>query len=81
MSSVSDLNIQIIDEDRPYRQESGFEFDEELFNNCSDWVSLYGFFQTEKYFKNVESVIRQDFQFKNEAEKLEEEDPWLASKK
>lgn len=66
MSSVSDLNIQLIDEDRPYRQESGFEFDEELFNNCSDWVSLYGFFQTEKYFKNVESVIRQDFQFKNE---------------
>ena len=64
METINSLNIQTIDEDRPYKQESGFEFDEDLFYNCPDWVSLYGFFQTEKYFKHVEKGIRQDFQFK-----------------
>ena len=66
MESVSELNIQSIDNDRPIVQENGFNFNEELFNKCSDWVSLYGFFQTEKYFKNVEDVIRKDFTFKDE---------------
>ena len=66
METINSLNIQTIDEDRPYKQESGFEFDEDLFYNCPDWVSLYGFFQTEKYFKHVEKGIRQDFHFKKE---------------
>jgi len=66
MSSVTSLNLQSIDPSRPYRKERGFEFDEDLFNNCPDWVSLYGFFQTEKYFKNVEDIIRKDFTFKKE---------------
>ena len=66
MESVSELNIQSIDNDRQIVQENGFNFNEKLFNNCSDWVSLYGFFQTEKYFKNVEDVIRKDFTFKDE---------------
>jgi hypothetical protein len=66
METLNGLSIQIIDERRPYKQERGFEFDEDLFYNCPDWVSLYGFFQTEKYFKHVEKGIRQDFQFKKE---------------
>ena len=66
MESVSELNIQSIDNDRPIVQENGFNFNEELFNKCSVWVSLYGFFQTEKYFKNVEDVIRKDFTFNDE---------------
>lgn len=45
-------------------QEQSFHFDETLFNNCPDNVSLYGFFQTEKYFKNIETTIRKDFTFK-----------------
>lgn len=66
MSSVTNLNLQSIDSERPVVSEGGFEFNETLFNECPDWVSLYGFFQTEKYFKNVEDVIRKDFTFKKE---------------
>ena len=47
-------------------QEQGFHFNEDLFENCSDNVSLYGFFQTEKYFKHIEDEIRQDFTFVDE---------------
>jgi hypothetical protein len=66
MKSVTALNIQLIDKDRPIVSERGFEFDENLFNACPDWVSLYGFFQSEKYFKNVEDIIREDFEFESE---------------
>jgi hypothetical protein len=50
------LNNQIV-------QESGFNFDENLFNTCEDNVDLYGYFQSEKYFKNIEDDIRKDFSF------------------
>ena len=42
----------------------GFEFDEELFGTCPDDVDLYGYFQSEKYFKNIENVIRREFTFR-----------------
>jgi hypothetical protein len=45
-------------------QEQSFHFDETLFNECPDNLSLYGFFQTEKYFKHIEDDIRKDFTFK-----------------
>ena len=63
MSSVTQLNIQYIDQDRPVAQEDGFAFNEELFNNCPDWTSLQGYFQTEKYFKHIEDEIKEDFTF------------------
>lgn len=44
-------------------QENGFHFNEDLFETCPDNVSLFGFFQTEKYFKHIEDTIRQDFKF------------------
>ncbi len=50
----------------PVVQERFFHFDEELFKLCPDHVSLHGFFQSEKYFKHIESEIREDFTFKNE---------------
>jgi len=37
-----------------------------LFNKCPDWVCLSGYFQTEKYFKNIEQEIREDFRFKDD---------------
>jgi len=44
-------------------EESGFNFDVGLFNNCADDVDLFGYFQSEKYFKNIEKEIRKDFTF------------------
>jgi hypothetical protein len=46
-----------------------FQFNEYLFNNCPDNVSLYGFFQTEKYFKHIEDEIRKDFKFNSTIQK------------
>tara|TARA_B100000963_G_scaffold164241_1_gene142680 strand:- start:2398 stop:3192 length:795 start_codon:yes stop_codon:yes gene_type:complete len=63
MKSVNNSNIQLID--FTVVPESGFNFDEILFN-CGDEVSLWGFFQSEKYFKNVEETIRGDFEFRDE---------------
>ena len=57
------LNIQYIDGNRPTVEEKSFAFDEELYNNCPKWVNLQGYFQSEKYFKNIEDDIRNDFQF------------------
>ena len=50
-----------------YVQESHFHFDEEMFDlSKKENYSLYGFFQTEKYFKHIEDSIRIDFSFKDE---------------
>lgn len=50
----------------PVYQEKGFEFDEELFNNCPPNIDLFGYFQSEKYFKHIEEEIRSDFAFKED---------------
>ena len=47
-------------------QESHFHFDEKIFNECPDNSNIFGFFQTDKYFKHVEDEIRQDYTFKKE---------------
>ena len=49
--------------DCPYAQEPHFHFSEELFEKCPDNVSLYGFFQSWRYFQNVEKELREDFTF------------------
>ena len=66
LSNTAQLNIQFLDSGRPTISENSFYFDERLFNNCPDWVNLQGYFQSEKYFKHIESEIRKDFEFKNE---------------
>ena len=45
-------------------QERHFHFDEKIFNECPDNANIYGFFQSEKYFKHIEDDIRKDFTFK-----------------
>ena len=50
-----------------YVQENGFIFNKDLFKmDKTQNYSLYGFFQTEKYFKHIEKEIRKDFAFKDE---------------
>ena len=44
-------------------QEPHFHYSQELVDQCPDNASLYGFFQSEKYFANVADVIRKDFTF------------------
>lgn len=50
----------------PRLSERKHSFDEELFTNCPDNVDLFGYFQTEKYFKHIEDEIREDFTFSEE---------------
>ena len=66
LSNTTQLNVQFIDSKRPTVTESSFCFDEKLFNECPDWVSLQGYFQTEKYFKHIVDEIKGDFTFKDE---------------
>jgi len=49
-----------------YAMEQTFHFNNELFNNCPDDASLYGFFQSWKYFSNVQDLIRKEFTFKKD---------------
>lgn len=47
-----------------FYQESHFEYDENLFKLKPN-TYIEGFFQSEKYFKDIESELRTDFKFKN----------------
>jgi hypothetical protein len=67
MSNVNPHNIKLLDRGyAPVAEEKHFHFDETLFNMCPDEITLAGFFQSEKYFKNIENEIRVDFSFKDE---------------
>jgi hypothetical protein len=50
----------------PRIMESCFELDENLWNSCPDNISLFGYFQTEKYFQHIEQEIRRAFTFADE---------------
>jgi hypothetical protein len=47
-------------------RERQFNYDNELVEQCPDNVSLYGYFQTEKYFENISDSIFEDFTFKSD---------------
>lgn len=57
----------------PRLHERMFNFDEELYVNCPDNVDLFGYYQCEKYFENIEDEIRKDFTFKSEILESSEE--------
>jgi hypothetical protein len=61
----------------PKIMESEFKLDQNLWNNCPDNISLYGYFQTEKYFKHIESQIREAFTFVDDIRQPTEE--WFKS--
>jgi hypothetical protein len=64
MTNVSEKNIGL----GPGRtvENELFHFNENLYKNCPDNVNLNGYFQTEKYFTDIEDQIREDFQFNDE---------------
>ncbi len=64
MSTVQNLNVQYTDGERPVVNEKTFGFDDDLYNNCPKWVDVRGYLQSEKYFKDIEDTIREDFTFK-----------------
>lgn len=66
LDKTTSLNIQYIDSKRPVVIESDFSFDENLFQNCPEWVDIRGYFQTEKYFKHIRQELLEDFEFKDE---------------
>jgi hypothetical protein len=55
---------QVLLTKNPILRERVHSFEEELYVNCPDNVDLFGYFQSEKYFKNIEDQIREDFSFK-----------------
>lgn len=56
----------IIDEVYPVLMESSHAFDRDLFYQCPNDIDLMGYFQTAKYFENIEDEIRKEFEFKEE---------------
>jgi len=49
-----------------FLQERQFNYDSELVEQCPDDVSLYGYFQTERYFSHITDSIKEDFTFKSD---------------
>tara|TARA_Y100001938_G_C8009854_1_gene389400 strand:- start:142 stop:942 length:801 start_codon:yes stop_codon:yes gene_type:complete len=47
----------------PKVMESTYALDNNIWDNCPDNVSLFGYFQSEKYFKHIENIIRDIFTF------------------
>jgi len=43
-----------------------FHFNQDFFDRCPDNVNLHDYFQSPKYFSNIEDQIREDFTFKAE---------------
>ena len=71
MSSVKENNFGYVESQSI--QTGCFHFNEEFYNKCPDNINLHDYFQTEKYFKNIEDDIRKDFIFKNDIKALVEE--------
>ena len=51
-------------------EECGHNFDKKLFDTCEDNIDLFGYFQSEKYFKHIENEIRETFQFSPQTIKI-----------
>ena len=62
LENINDIALQ----ESSMLSERMHNFDEELFINCPDNVDLFGYYQTEKYFKHIEHEIRQDFALNKE---------------
>ena len=60
-------NIKFLDRGyAPVVGEPGFAYEKILHQMCPNEVSLWGFFQSPKYFEDISDSIREDFTFKEE---------------
>jgi hypothetical protein len=67
LSNLPRQNVKYLDNGyAPEAGESFFHFDELLFNQCPNDVSLIGYFQSEKYFLHIKDSIKEDFTFNEE---------------
>lgn len=67
LSNCGPKNIFLLDRGyAPVVEEKSFSFDQELLSLCPNDVSLFGYFQSEKWFKHIENQIRDDFTFLGE---------------
>lgn len=64
MESVQESNFGILNS--PSRTTGNFHFIQEFFDKCPDNVNLHDYFTSEKYFLNVEDIIRKDYTFKDD---------------
>ena len=66
MPSVGPGNRKFLDNGyAPVVVERYFHFDQELFDLCPDHITIQGFFQTEKYFRNIRDEIRSEYTFQD----------------
>ena len=67
MSTVKPENIGFVKGKAPHKiiHENDHCFSQDFFDECPDNSSLEGFFQTEKYFKDIEASIKEDFKFRD----------------
>ena len=63
MSSIKKKNVGYIETENVI-EETQFNFDENIFHTSLNNFNLQGYFQTYKYFENVETLIKNDFKFK-----------------
>jgi hypothetical protein len=66
--NLSDVHQEIIQQQ--ILQEKDFSFDKQLLRNCPNNVDLFGYYQSEKYFKHIEDDIRNDFTFNKDVQEL-----------
>jgi len=71
-SSIDDcFELNLSDENIGYNpfvptiQETTTAYDESFINSVSDGTSIYGYFQTERYFTDIENSIREMYSFKD----------------
>lgn len=64
MSHVKEKNFGIINSSSVATGQ--FHFSKQFFDECPDNVNLHDYFQTPKYFENIEDEIREDYKFKDE---------------
>jgi hypothetical protein len=64
MSNVKEENFGMINGQNVATGQ--FHFNQDFFDRCPDNVNLHDYFQSPKYFSNIEDQIREDFTFKAE---------------